>query len=46
MPCKSSSFSLDAHLINGAKNAGVNLSCAAEAGIENGVKKDQGRLLR
>ena len=39
MPRKSTSLSLDADLIARAKDAGVNLSRAAEAGIEGEVRK-------
>jgi antitoxin CcdA len=39
MPRKSTSLSLDADLIARAKDAGVNLSRAAEAGIEDQVRK-------
>lgn len=39
MPRKSTSLSLDADLIARAKNAGVNLSRAAEAGIEEYVRR-------
>lgn len=39
MPRKSTSLSLDADLIARAKKAGVNLSRAAEVGIENDVRK-------
>ncbi len=39
MPRKSTSLSLDADLIARAKDAGVNLSRAAEAGIEEEVRK-------
>ena len=39
MPRKSTSLSLDADLIARAKAVGVNLSRAAEAGIEQGVRK-------
>ncbi|WP_439124075.1 type II toxin-antitoxin system CcdA family antitoxin [Marivita sp.] len=41
MPRKSTSLSLDADLIARAKNAGVNLSRAAEAGIEDEVRKTE-----
>ncbi|SHH00133.1 type II toxin-antitoxin system CcdA family antitoxin [Marivita hallyeonensis] len=39
MPRKSTSISLDADLIARAKRVGVNLSRAAEAGIEQDVRK-------
>lgn len=39
MPRKSTSLSLDADLIARAKDAGVNLSRAAEAGIEQDVRR-------
>ena len=39
MPRKSTSLSLDAELIARAKDAGVNLSRAAEAGIEEHVRR-------
>ena len=39
MPRKSTSLSLDADLIARAKAAGVNLSRAAEAGIEQDVRR-------
>ena len=39
MPRKSTSLSLDSDLIARAKNMGINLSRAAEAGIEDEVRK-------
>ena len=39
MPRKSTSLSLDADLVARAKNVGVNLSRAAEAGIEDHVRR-------
>lgn len=39
MPRKSTSLSLDADLIARAKNAGVNLSRAAEAGIKDQLRQ-------
>ena len=39
MPRKSTSLSLDADLIARAKDAGVNLSRAAEAGIQEQVRR-------
>jgi antitoxin CcdA len=44
MPRKSTSLSLDADLIARAKNAGVNLSRAAEAGIEQDVRRAEAEL--
>ena len=39
MPRKSTSLSLDSELVDRAKAVGVNLSRAAEAGIEQDVRK-------
>ena len=39
MPRKSTSLSLDSDLIARAKNMGINLSRAAEAGLEDEVRK-------
>lgn len=39
MPRKSTSLSLDSDLVDRAKAAGVNLSRAAEAGIEQDVRR-------
>ena len=44
MPRKSTSLSLDADLIARAKDAGVNLSRAAEAGIEQDVRRAEAEL--
>lgn len=44
MPRKSTSLSLDADLIARAKDVGVNLSRAAEAGIKDQVRKAEADL--